>query len=472
MTRFILIFLLLIASSAHADTPLRISICGHSAYDCPQSDEGSHNSFSPSGLPRPGDSGNGTSPGGTGLAPGDSVPSVEVDTNKPGSTTEPTVTVPTSGGVGAAAPAPQVSGTAEPTLPGGFVTQYKLSGLNWQATKAEACQEWATYANNNHNCTLNGQTVYTQCTVTNSEGTTCILHCQCGTNTPTDPYADYQSQGINTNPTCPAGYSYNATIQDCVLDDARQAQADGKVDFKKAADGGYEKASENDADGAANPRVTTPGSPKRIEVAGYDSGGRPVQLSVSGDGNGGTNLLYTQGSNPLSVNNNTVNQYNYNINANGIVVGASRTEGSGNLIINQTTGQATIVPSGTGSGLQNSDGTNPGVEPRSFPSDYAREGTLRGIKDALTQSATAPSDPTARTATEIEDQFFKTTFTGLKSWSLPAHSSSCPTASFEAFGATRTLNSHCALINDHWGLLSAVMLVVWTISALFIVMRA
>ena len=107
-----------------------------------------------------------------------------------------------------------------------------------------------------------------------------------------------------------------------------------------------------------------------------------------------------------------------------------------------------------------------------FPSDYAREPTVQQIRDALTQQKPAPDDPTSRTGSEIGDQFFKTTFDALKGWSLPGHSSQCPTGSFAAFGSTHVIDAHCGLINSHWGTLQAAMLVVWSIAALWIVLRA
>lgn len=107
-----------------------------------------------------------------------------------------------------------------------------------------------------------------------------------------------------------------------------------------------------------------------------------------------------------------------------------------------------------------------------FPSDYAREPTVQQIRDALTRQSEAPVDPGARTSSEIGEQFFKNTFDNLKGWTLPGHSSQCPTGSFSAFASTYVIDAHCTLINNHWGVLQAAMLVVWSIAALWIVLRA
>lgn len=107
-----------------------------------------------------------------------------------------------------------------------------------------------------------------------------------------------------------------------------------------------------------------------------------------------------------------------------------------------------------------------------FPDDYAREPTLKEIRDALTQQSEAPDAPASRTASEISESFFNGTFDALKGWSMPGHSSQCPTGSFSALGSTFVIDSHCTLISNHWGVLQAAMIVVWSIAALWIVLRA
>lgn len=107
-----------------------------------------------------------------------------------------------------------------------------------------------------------------------------------------------------------------------------------------------------------------------------------------------------------------------------------------------------------------------------FPSDYAREPTVQQIRDALTQQSSAPVDPASRTSSEITESFFNGTFDALKGWSLPGHSSQCPTGSFDALGSTHVIDAHCTLISNHFGVLQAAMIVVWSVVALWIVLRA
>lgn len=48
----------------------------------------------------------------------------------------------------------------------------------------------------------------------------------------------------------------------------------------------------------------------------------------------------------------------------------------------------------------------------------------------------------------------------------------CPTGSFTVFSRTHTLDSHCALINSNRAIIEVAMVAVWTILAMFIVLRA
>lgn len=132
------------------------------------------------------------------------------------------------------------------------------------------------------------------------------------------------------------------------------------------------------------------------------------------------------------------------------------------------------VPSGTGTG------GNSSVE---FPSDYARAGEAQSaansINDALgpkldklAEMGADPTDPTLPQGSEFDQAFFQNTFTALTSWQLPAHSSQCPTASFNFNSTNYAIDSHCQLVADHFNALAAVMAVVWTMLALFILLGA
>lgn len=101
-------------------------------------------------------------------------------------------------------------------------------------------------------------------------------------------------------------------------------------------------------------------------------------------------------------------------------------------------------------------------------------GLLQGIKDFFTGTATEPGVPTARTANEIKAGSLDGTgaFTGLKGWQLPVHASQCPTSSFAWNGNTYTFDAHCQLATDHFAAFRGVMTLVFSLSALFVVLKA
>lgn len=101
-------------------------------------------------------------------------------------------------------------------------------------------------------------------------------------------------------------------------------------------------------------------------------------------------------------------------------------------------------------------------------------GLLQGINDFFTGTSDAPGDPTAKTGADIKGASVDGSgaFTGLRGWQLPAHASQCPTSSFAWNGNTYTFDAHCQLANDHFAMFNGVMILVFSISALFIVLRA
>ncbi|MBZ0307478.1 MAG: hypothetical protein K8I82_15535, partial [Anaerolineae bacterium] len=104
----------------------------------------------------------------------------------------------------------------------------------------------------------------------------------------------------------------------------------------------------------------------------------------------------------------------------------------------------------------------------------ANKGILQGIKDFFTGTFATPDVPTARTGTDIKGASVDGSgvFTGLRGWQLPAHVSQCPTSSFAWNGNTYTFDAHCQLANDHFAMFNGVMVLIFSVSALFIVLRA
>jgi len=110
-----------------------------------------------------------------------------------------------------------------------------------------------------------------------------------------------------------------------------------------------------------------------------------------------------------------------------------------------------------------------------FPSDYARQGEAGQAADKV---ATAIEN-LGKASASLDDPMLPEwadpwgdAFNGLRGWSMPNHSSQCPVGSFNWDGKIYTIDSHCQLVVDHWGPLSASMTAVWFVAALFIVLRA
>lgn len=128
------------------------------------------------------------------------------------------------------------------------------------------------------------------------------------------------------------------------------------------------------------------------------------------------------------------------------------------------TGTGTGTGSGGGSGLGSSNCGGAGQEPCAPAGFYSRTGTgtnngAPGGIETVTFDKTGPM-------AELKK------FTDGLGINLPAHSSQCPTGSFEAMGHTFTIDSHCQLVRDNFGLLSGVLHLMWIITGTFIVLRA
>lgn len=136
--------------------------------------------------------------------------------------------------------------------------------------------------------------------------------------------------------------------------------------------------------------------------------------------------------------------------------------------------------SGSGSAVGTATGTGTG-----WPDDYVRSGEpkdaaglvvdkLESLSTLLTVNGiNTGTDPVAVKAEEMP--FFGTTFSGLTSWQLPAHSSQCPTPSMNLgtkFGGVYVMNSHCSIMADHGQKLRLAMIAAWAILSLFVVLRA
>jgi len=140
-------------------------------------------------------------------------------------------------------------------------------------------------------------------------------------------------------------------------------------------------------------------------------------------------------------------------------------------------GAGTTNPGGVGQGVGSLSGADPG--PGS--GDGSGSGTGTGSCGGAGQSpceikwggnSTAPGDPTARTGTQIGAAIKTSYFDGVLGWTVPSHTGECPQPSFEIFGETYTMQSHCTLFEANRAAIGAAFQVLFALMALFIVLGA
>jgi hypothetical protein len=291
----------------------------------------------------------------------------------------------------------------------------------------------------------------------------------------TQYYGMYSGASSRAAATCPSGYTVSGSS--CVLANARAVTPDNKCDLSRSGTTLTFWSSELDCSGNGRIKGYIGGSPSSFSVAGQDAQGKPVLITITARADGGSDVSYKQQTQDANANS-YIQEVKLQVAPDGAVLQAQRSGAYGSLSVDPANQTATQTASpNTVSSPQQSPQTI------QFPSDYARQGEamaaanslapkLDQLHQDLTQSSSPPSDPDLPAASDFENSFFKNTFTGLLSWQLPGHSSACPTPSFSALGSVYTIDSHCQLINDHWGILSAAMVVVWTLGALFIVLKA
>ena len=106
--------------------------------------------------------------------------------------------------------------------------------------------------------------------------------------------------------------------------------------------------------------------------------------------------------------------------------------------------------------------------------DAAGNALLSSIAASLTGEGAASADPVPASVDDLKIAGLDggSTFSGLTSWTLPAHTSTCPSGSFNAFGKVFVIDAQCRLALDNLAPLRAAMIVSFTLAALFIVLRA
>lgn len=128
---------------------------------------------------------------------------------------------------------------------------------------------------------------------------------------------------------------------------------------------------------------------------------------------------------------------------------------------------------GTGSGMGSGSCTSGDCATES--TQLANKGLLTSINHAFQPGSADVVLPDVASIAQIQAAGLSGSggaFAGLAGWAVPAHTSVCPTPTFVWQGTTYAFSAHCGLVNDHFGALRAMMIVMFGLSAVFTVLRA
>jgi len=298
-----------------------------------------------------------------------------------------------------------------------------------------------------------------------SVGNPCFTFCQTYQGNQT---CDHVYTPMSTSQVCPAGYSVSGAACTLTTPAAVPYPPDSRCGLKFSA--GVMSYDSRDPD-CASPGGTSPSvgqvnlssDGKTLNVTNT-AGTQRVQVAVQTDGSVKITTWTPSSTDPTTTSIQTATVSN-----------------PASTPTVTTTQQATTNSVGTPAFTQTPTPTTSNDKPITFPDDYSREATqisvlgkvtaidskLADIKTQLTTDGHSPDDPVAKTQTDIEGVFFSDTFTALKAWQLPARSASCPTMTISFLGNSYTMNSHCPILESNRAVLSAVMLVCYTVIALF-----
>lgn len=269
---------------------------------------------------------------------------------------------------------------------------------------------------------------------------------------------------------CPSGYLANAS--DCLLVEARQAVSDHTRDYSRPTPTTLEPIT-LDVDNAGT--VLTQTAAGSYVLAGLEISGKPTKIEITPLESGGSIVSYsTQTTSGMFT---TVENVQAKIAPDGKIVSVSGTQAQGNIELDTGTPQ-TGATVNTGAAIAPSQPVTV-----SFPNDYAKQGeaetAAQGVKTKLDtihndlSAQTQVADPLVPVAGDMPT--WGDTFDGLLGWNIPAHAGVCPTPSVDlsTIGlGTHQLTSHCGLLNDNSAPIHGAMVAVFTILALFVVLRA
>jgi len=353
-------------------------------------------------------------------------------------------------------PAPSAPATATPVP--AYTYQGNFNGIQWSGASVDEVIanhiQW--YANSGITELVNNRSVVS----------------------PTQTYVDFKPHdswgyvnAVQSGTTCPSGYSG----ANCALSNARAVTPDHSQDYERS--GTSLTPAAGDVDFAVGAVSSLPSG--GLLVQDQTANGEPRHYKIIPAADGGSQVEFIQ---PVTnaVGDTGTQKTVITVAPDGTITGKVQTTTGEQLGQDPVTGLPVLNPAPAGSTFTPS---SPSGSTVTFPNDYARAGEAVRAANSINPkldtlhndlSVTAPvSDPVAPVAGDLPT--FGNTFTNLLSWQLPAHAGACPTPSVDlsTLGlGSHQLTSHCGLLQDHSAPIHNAMVAVFTILALFVVLRA
>jgi hypothetical protein len=293
---------------------------------------------------------------------------------------------------------------------------------------------------------------------------------------------------INKWPTQVCGSAYSLSGGTCNLKSAF-APSNGLCDWLKNSSSWSVDPNDPDCVATHVPAFTKNTTGDQIDLPIKGPSGTPANINVTALPDGGAKVTQTYQAVDAGGNSQTVS-LSLSFGADGSVTNSGQTTSlNTSLQQNPTTGAYT--PVATGGNLTAPVGAAPAAIV--FPNDYSREATSARAASASEAIMAKQCGGTGQVACKVDvgpdpgtpAPILESTPTGsaifaplaglfgeLKAFQVPAHTSTCGTTSFTAFGQVRNFDQMCTLFSGYSGLLSSAMLTVWVVVATFIILRA
>lgn len=374
--------------------------------------------------------------------------------------------------IDAAMPPPAASATTAGTQQSAGAACGAVLALLGTTSTPNGCSVTTTYSSNGVSSYAGG---YYNCGYNRTTSTT-TPGCESTYNRTYTNDGTYSYYQASPNMVCPAGYTQSGAT--CNLSDPRATASDGKADLNRTASGFQTNSTEKDSV-PAYANVTN----NKVYASGKDSSGRPVMIeyAVSADGTKTYVTHYTQMEDSTQS---TVKTQTLTIDAaTGAVTSAGASTAVGSVSPATSAGSVPTVT--TGAAVTSGAGTS--QQSLTLPTDYARTGEaasaassintkLDTLHKDLTEKGADVADPVLPEAAAFSSAFFNGTFGDLLAWRLPSHTSECSTITLDymmfSSHQVHVMDAQCTIAEQVRPVLSVVMIVVWTVVALFVLLGA